>query len=211
MVKQPVPSDVVAPLVEPRPPLLPLRDSNFTWQSFQRLCGVIARAIDGYVNVHEYGRPGQDQGGLDWLATGPGQPTSVYQARDIAELTARGLRGAVEDYVAEGRFGAARFVLCVGCVANDTRVVEELERLRDKHAPLRIEVYDAVRISDVLRTRPEIVAEFFSPQLAVQFCVGTTATPRLDADALLRGPLRALNLASALDEAAELMASNPPA
>lgn len=211
MGNQLAPRDTVTPLVEPRPPLLPLRDSNFTWQSFQRLCGVIPRAIEGYVNVHEYGRPGQDQGGLDWVATGPGQPTSVYQARDIAELTARGLRCAVEDYVAERRFGATRFVLCVGCVANDTRVIEELERLREKHAPLRIDLYDAARISDMLRARSEIVAEFFGPQLAAQFCVGTTATPRLDADALLRGPLRALNLAAALDEATTLTASNPQA
>lgn len=198
----------ITPPARTRPRLLPLRDPDFPWDRFEDLIESIARHVEGYVNVQRYGRTGQKQHGLDILASSAGLVKTVYQVRDIATLTAGGLRDAVEDYAAELRFRAERFVLCVACGGRDTKVQDELDRLRQKYAPLRIEVYDDARISDHLRDRPSIVDAFFVGW-AEAFCVTTAPTRRLDADALLRGPVRALGLEADVQEAETFEADDP--
>lgn len=199
----------VAPPVDLRQKLLPFHDPAFDWATFQRLCAAVAQA-EGYTDVVEYGRPGQKQYGLDIYATGVGRKACVYQARWLADVRERDLCDAVEEYVSEGqRLAAGRFVLCVTCSALDTAITDRREQLRAAYAPLEIEIYGSERLSDILRDQPNTVRVFFGDAWARAFCSTPEPTSRLDPEALLRGPISALELTDMVEAAAVQEETNP--
>ncbi len=209
----PLPPDLVAPPdpfpslpIATQPGTLPCRE--LTWRNFERLCVEVARLVDATTDCRLYGRSGQKQHRIDVYARLLTGDHVVYQVRDIARLTATKLRKAVGDYVGGRRpLDAARFVLCVACRVEDTRVDDEFRRLRDAHATLELDLYDEERLSALLRAQPYIVERFFGSYWREAFCdpepasrsKAGTDTGRL-ADELLRGPIRSLGLAPQLAE-----------
>ena len=198
------------------PDLLPLR--ALSWVDFERLCVRLARHVDGLRSVRRYGRSGQDQRGLDLFGTAPSGDYVVYQARDIETLTGPMLKAAVEVYVSRGRaFGATRFVLAVACAVCDTKVDNELVAAQHRHPDLEIELYDAQRITDLLRGQREIVSQFFTDAWADIFAPPNAGAARVkrpparQIDELLHGPLTALGLADDLTRADERRRLEPKA
>src|SRR5205807_2196107 len=99
---------------------------------------------------------------------------------------------------------------------NDTKVIQKLDALRQRYAPLRIELWGRHRLSELLRDTPALVSRFFGPATASAFCSKASAgsdraviSPLVAADAVLRGPVAHLGLAQELSEADSVRESNP--
>ena len=97
-------------------------------------------------------------------------------------------------------FSPSRIIFGVAVPAERTQVVEGIEAARVE-LEIGVDLYDAVRLDELLRKHPEIVEEFFGKTVADRFCSGT-ATPRqvtiVGVDPAVRafatGPVRALGL-----------------
>jgi tetratricopeptide (TPR) repeat protein len=207
------PSQLPPPPVATRPSSLPCRLLH--WEAFQNLCVELARLVDSVTDAREYGEPGQQQGGIDVYARLPDGKTVVYQARNIKTLTANKLRKAVEDFLNDDKpLSPSRFVLCVACSGRNTKILKELEALRNENPHLEIDLYDDQRISEKLQLASHLVDRYFGPPWRDLFC-GTLTTPsaaprnKLSADSLLRGPLQSLGLQEQLDEADRLSSDDP--
>jgi hypothetical protein len=216
------PTELPPTLADPPPPLLNTHEMG--WEPFERLVLHMARTLDGAHGVRRYGRPGQAQHGLDVVGFFADRAPSVYQAKDWQDFGAADLEKAVELYAGGRRpFDADRIVVAVATEARDTKTVEKLAALIEKHHDMQIELWDRQEISDRLRNQPQLVTIHFGPATAAAFCA-TTPPPAaaqppasIAADAILRGPIAHLQLADDLrhaeasiakrpDEAAELLA-----
>ncbi len=211
----PLPPPIVAP------PSLPFGDLDPL--VFERLVGEVVWLVDGMNDVRGYGRPGQDQGGLDLIGRLDGG-THVYQVRRIVQLTAAALKKAVEDFAGpsrvqvpetewiDRRFRAVRFVLATACSADDTAVEDQLVILREKYAgDLEIDLYDGRQLSRMLRERGSLVGGIFGPDWACAFCgydmPHAPVTPA--GRALLNDPLLHLGLGEILTRAEEFTDGEP--
>lgn len=162
------------------PKLLPF--AELSPYVFERLVAEVVLKMEGLDDIRIHGRSGQNQGGIDlvgWLD----DETRVYQVRRIKKLTAAKLIRAVEDYAGpvrkisnrgewtDRRFEADRFALAAGCEVDDTAIDEALGQLKeDCKGDLGIELYDAFRLSRMLRDYPRIVAGIFGPDWAKAYC-----------------------------------------
>ncbi len=208
------PTELPPPLADPRPPLLNTYEMG--WEPFERLVLHMARTLDGAHGVRRYGRPGQAQHGLDVVGFFTDRAPSVYQANDWQEFGAADLEKAVELYAGGRRpFDADRIVIAVATEARDTKTVEKLADLMEKHRGLQIELWDRQEISDRLRNQPQLVTTHFGAATAAAFCA-TTPPPAaaqppasIAADAILRGPMVHLQLADDLRRAEESFAERP--
>src|SRR6185437_8025401 len=104
-------------------------------------------------------------------------------------------------------FSLRRLVVGVSCRANDNKVVSRLIELNNQHSGVEFELWDRDRLSEMLRSRPDVVREFFGDATAVRFCGSYTVSPQpvppLDAvavaDAVMRGPAEASGAQQELD------------
>jgi hypothetical protein len=208
------PPELPPPLADPPPPLLNTHEMG--WEPFERLVLHMARTLDGAHGVRRYGRSGQGQHGLDVVAFFADRAPSVYQAKDWQKFRAVDLENAVEKYSGGRRpFDADRIVVAVASEARDTKTVEKLADLIERHRDIQIELWDRQEISDRLRNQPQLVTIHFGPATAAVFCA--TASPPLAAqppasiaaDAILRGPIAHLQLMDDLRRAEESVAKRP--
>lgn len=215
------PYDLAPPITDPRIQTLNFRELD--WIDFQKLVVAIARDVDGNRDAYQYGTPGQAQHGLDVLARNDRGDVHAYQARDVQTFTESDLRKAVTEF-ADGKrpWDPIRFVVVVACSTDRTQVLDELAELRKTYTnDFEIDLYGEAKLSDMLRTQPDIVERFFGAGTAERFCVGAirqtlpqpgtgVAKPSMRiADAVLRGPIKALNLDGQLSEADRLSETSP--
>jgi len=215
------PSGIAPPIADPKIQTLNFRD--LAWPDFQKLAVSIARDVDGHREAYEYGTPGQAQHGLDVLGENDRGEVHAYQARNVEKFTEKDLRKAVKDFADGNRpRNPVRFVVVVGCGTDRTQLLDELTELRDTYAgDFSIDLYGEARLSDMLRIQPEIVQRFFGTATAERFCVGALPLPTAQpdqsaergstqiADAVMRGPIEALNLNSQLAKADRLSETKP--
>lgn len=209
------PSSLPPPLAAPAPPLLNTHEME--WQAFERLIMGMARRLDAAFEARRFGKPGQAQHGLDVVAFFAERNPAVYQAKRWQAFDANDLKAAVERYTAGRRpFGADRLVVAVASEARDTRVIEELAKLREDHPDLTIELWDQAEISERLRNQSQLVTTFFGVATAAAFCVsGSAPTPPssspapIEADAILRGPIAHLGLVDDVRRAERVLTDQP--
>ncbi len=215
------PGGIAPPIADPQIPTLNFRE--VAWTDFERLVVAIARDIDGHREAYRYGTSGQTQHGLDVLGRNDHGEFHAYQARDVQNFTEADLSKAVSDFASGKRpRNPTRFIVVVGCNTERTQLRDELDRLRAVHSDeFEIDMYGAAELSEMLRTQPEIVQRFFGTATAERFCVGAIQQPVTQrgpgaekpstqiADAVLRGPIEALNLNSQLANA-DLLAETKP-
>jgi hypothetical protein len=206
-------TDLAFPPATSKPILLPF--DRRSPEDFERICVLVAEQIDGLHDVRLYGVSGQTQLGIDLVGWDNDNQAVVYQARRWVKFTDSDLRKAVDDYCKMGRvFSAKRFVLCVACSARRTEIIDELDRQRKCH-DFEIDLYDQERLSEKLRLRSDLVRRLFGADWARHFCDGEAleapvrSSSDILADALLRGPLEAIGLASSLEEADRLSIAEP--
>ena len=173
--------------------LLPL--SQLSWDDFERLCLRLLRTEVGAVRAALYGLPGQAQHGIDMYAIAPSASDEVanprryvtLQSRRISTVSPANLEYCVNDFL-EGRWAdvSQKFVYATSSSARSTQILGKIEELASHLGPRPIvfEVWDQEEISEKLKSRPELVDDFFGRPWVKAFCGEEAATQlgnRLDA------------------------------
>jgi hypothetical protein len=189
----------------PAPPLATLGQvlpfDELAWEDFERLCCRLVRRAASVIDCRLYGVRGQDQEGIDLFAQRQDSlALEVFQCKRVNAFTSSEIRAAVDLFL-EGSWAtrATRFVLCTSIELATTKVQEEVleQRQRLSDAGVAFDVWDGQELSQVLKTYPEIVHDFFGRAWVERF-IGSEAAlaleSRLDAAEVvrLRGQLKAL-------------------
>jgi len=189
---------------------LPLR----SWEDFERLTAALAADVDDLVEVRRYGTGGQSQYGVDVVGfTRLGRQANAYQCKNVTEFNEQDLSKALKKFLNERRpFAPKRLVVAVATNANRTQLIEALVEAQDSNPDVVLEFWDAPKINDLLRTRPQVVERFFGEDAARRFCLSTSFPPStssqptaaaggISLEVIMRGPLRSLELDASFDEA----------
>lgn len=215
------------PLAAPSPPtvtrapLLPTDD--LTWPDFERLCvrllaaevggdGLSSSWLKGTGVTRLYGTPGQAQEGIDLFARDPlplGEPAPdrhvvTLQSRRVRVVTVVGFENAVADFQ-RGRWESRtrQFIYATSASAVRIQLADTIEAqaIALAQAGVDLVVWDREAMSDMLRSQPRLVDDFFGRAWVEAFCGAHAASQlgsRLDADevAALRAALRGLYAAA---------------
>lgn len=207
--------DAIAAPSAPAPTLLPFDEQ--TWETFEQSMLLVAERVDGLHDARIYGIRGQRQHGIDVYGTDDIDRQVGYQAKRYTTFTAADLKEAVEKFATGTRpVAAEKFVVCVSRALDETAFAETLVELRTRY-DFEIELYDARRLSAMLKARPDLVRRLFGQAWAEAFCDETGwDAPELSADqaladAVLRGPVRVFGLESKLARVDPLAATDPSA
>jgi hypothetical protein len=184
------------------------------WEDFEKLVVALAIDVDGLVEVRRYGTTGQLQDGIDVIGfTRLGHHAHAYQCKNVQEFSESDLVGAIKKFTDGGRpFNPRRLVIAVATAANRTQLIRKLEDARPEQPDLILELWDATRISELLRDRPRLVEQFFGEDVARRFCVSASfpaSASRLPAavtggiplEMIMRGPVRTLGFDARFEEA----------
>lgn len=158
--------------VRTRPQQLPLK--ALRWDDFEKLCLRLAK-LDGEAEHWQlYGTPGQAQGGIDIFVRKPGGGKYVtWQSKRYQKMTPARLKGAVKTFL-KGPWAAKseRFVLATSACLDDTELVTAIE---EAAADLRavgvvFDPRDETKLSEGLKSEPELVDDFFDRPWVAAFC-----------------------------------------
>jgi hypothetical protein len=181
------PSTRIAAPVIGKLDLLPF--GALSWEDFERLQWRVMRDVEGLRYAQLYGDRGQAQLGLDIVALAPDGTGVALQSKKYKRFGAADLKSAVKKFRATKRpFDVQRLIIGVSLPVRSTGVVEALAALREEIHPIGLELWESQELSYRLRSRPEIVVEFFGMPTAEAFClpfkVDITAIPTADAVAV---------------------------
>ncbi|MDN2495931.1 hypothetical protein FHY52_04355 [Nocardia nova] len=216
------PTPELAPPPTPTPTTLPFGIMDPL--VFERLVAEVAQSVFRLDDVQAYGRHGQYQAGLD-IVGWKSDKQIVYQIRRIDELKPESLESAVRDYAnptrrVKGKVtaidrpfpNARQFVLVTGCMNSDTAVTDKLNELKDEFEnDFDIHLIDARSLSSTLRLSGPIVAGYFGPHWAKEFC-DYSPPPRPgigDGAGLLEDPVTVIGERENYDQANALKADSP--
>jgi hypothetical protein len=153
--------------LEIKPPVqTQLQDLPFnqlSWEQFEALCAALIEAQPVTVNCHLYGVQGDDQQGIDIVATqrgADGNETWAYQCKRYKEYTAGHLKKALVKMT----YPAEYYVLMLSIPATAA-----VRRVADDSG--RIFLWDAKDIARKLKNYPAIVEDFFGTAWCQAFCV----------------------------------------
>jgi hypothetical protein len=192
-LREPPDPQAIPPVAATSLQILPLH--ALTPANLERLC---LRLVEKEAEVEYagiYGKPGQAQEGIDVLARHLDGKYRLVQSRRIKDLTASGLRQAVSDFL-DGRWAskARSFVYATSASASNTKVQDEIaaqaKRLKDQD--VAFDVWDDDRFSRKLKDHPDLVVDFFGPDVLRAFLPDQAGTalaqqlvdalaPRIDA------------------------------
>ena len=150
-----LPETVVAPPVEPRIAKLPF--DQLSWQDFERVVFRLASKISDVVYCALYGRPGQDQHGIDVYARLSGGGHICWQARNRQDVGPSDITNAVDDFLEDKWAATAKcFVLCIRASLRDTAVHDriEVEAARLQERGIVFDAVDGAQLGEKLRTHP---------------------------------------------------------
>jgi hypothetical protein len=210
------PTEITEALVDPLLELLPTHE--MTWPNFESLLKRVAREIQALRAVRLYGVPGQSQDGIDLVGINPAGENEAVQGKKYQVFKVGDLNKAIRKYF-DGNlpFTIRRLAVGVSCRANDKKVTNRLIELNQQHPGVELELWDREQLSEILRSRPDIVREFFGAAAAVRFCGDYTVSPQpvppLDAvalaDAVMRGPAETSGAKEELDAADRCRGTDP--
>lgn len=186
---------------------------ELSWENFERIQWRILQNVEGLREARLYGTKGQKQHGLDVVALSAFGEGVALQSKNYKRFGSAELRAAVEKFQnTERPFEVSRLIVGVSSMANSTGIVETLHELQTELSPLKLELWDQQALSDLLRSEPLIVIEFFGDPTAERFCwpyeVQASAIPPRDAvaisEALARTPEESIGASSLIREAEAL-------
>lgn len=209
----------VGRVVEPSEVDLTVLPSNLMdWQDFERLLLDLARDELALESLHFLGSQDRDPTSLDVLGTNPDGTWEALQAKRYSTFTVADLDDAVDRYARPSSpFRLARLIIAVDSTVDDAAVDEHVVTLNHTHRPMDIAIWDQQRISEMLRTKPDIVAKYFGALATQRFCVpnqhipANNATPDAvtTANAVLLGPLTIADAQGQLAHAQSIAAQDP--
>ena len=165
-----LPETVVAPPVEPRIAKLPF--DELSWQDFERVVFRLASKSPDVEYCAPYGRPGQNQHGIDVYARLSGGGHICWQARNRQAVSPSDITKAVYDFL-EDKWAATakRFVFCIHASLADNAVQDsiEVEAARLQERGIVFDAVDGTHLGEKLRSHPEIIHDFFGPDWVKAF------------------------------------------
>lgn len=178
----------------PQPPVLTrlteLPVQELSWENAERLFLRMLERVASVQWAKLYGTRGQDQQGIDAyarlrpatpaagnLGTGTsgttGRHYAVLQSRRVQRLSASDIDAAIADFLA-GDWPAetGTYFFATSFDLTDTRLDEALRRAAESLGEVGIEFvpWGAAQVSDLLRTHPELVDDFFGRGWVEPFC-----------------------------------------
>ena len=192
------------------------------WDRFEQLMTSVAQDILGLdqVQFRRYGTSGQAQHGIDLAGRNADGTHTVVQCKEYETFAPTDLRAAVTTFVNGKRpFAAKHFIVAVSAVTRATQLEHELAELQAQHRDLRLELWGAEQINQVLRERADVVSRFWTRETAETFCTGAplagvaAAPPNWVrvADQILLSPLGVDGIDEQLAAADHLRISDPAA
>lgn len=186
---------------------------ELSWEAFESLQLRMMLDVLGLRDPRQYGTPGQKQEAIDLIAVAADGTGTALQSKNWAKkpFTDVSLRAAVEKFNSTTRpFDVDHFIVGVSPHVREKKVINELIKLQGELHPSTLELWDAQRLSDELRTHPLIVVQYFTEETARAFCgdflVSHPEIPSADArivsDAIIRSPEKITGAQSFLDQAA---------
>ena len=164
----------------PSPPIDTLEQTlpfdKLGWENFEKL---IARIVSQEFTIRDtclYGVRGQDQSGLDILATiKTTEKKACFQCKRVKTFNALDIKTAVNKFL-KGKWAQQTqiFVLCITIPMNNTQQVDEIDNqkkiLRQKGIDFKIwDATETGELSQKLKNLPEIVDDFFSREWVKRF------------------------------------------
>lgn len=170
LTKSPV--GAVNPPVQSRPQVLPF--GELTWEKFEQLCYRLASTEAEVEHCQLYGVRGQSQEGIDLYAKFRGsEKYTVYQCKRENDFGPQKIRDAVQRFIAGSWLSRSeRFVLCTKEPLTSRQRAEAIEEQRQllKQSDVELAIWDSVRLSLLLKSHRDLVADFFGPAWADAFC-----------------------------------------
>lgn len=195
MLGQSIPPWLLSPVArEQRPPVRPkaqlLPFGELDPSEFERLCLALAREDGDPDACRLYGERGQAQKGIDLYARLRNGSYATYQCKRYEKVLDSDIRNAVAKF-REGDWLAKseRFVFCTShpTVRTDQNDEIELQTGILRADGVAFEVWDAEELSRRLKTRPQVVLDFFGRPWVEEFCTESLVDlDRLDAAEIAR-------------------------
>ncbi|WP_145956537.1 restriction endonuclease [Burkholderia pseudomallei] len=149
---------------------------KLSWQLFESLCAHLLNESPELKvkQAFRYGREGQDQGGIDIIATSAdGAGFTVTECKRYRDISKSMFGDWIKKFLS-GRWAgrSQKYILCVATAVSDTKLTDVwLEMSRRFHdVGIDAELWDAVEIDRRLRKLPGLVTQFFGRQYAERFC-----------------------------------------
>jgi hypothetical protein len=143
------------------------------WENFERLCCRLAEHGGKVEGAWTYGKSGHTQHGIDILVRLNDGTYEVWQSKRYTAITPGEVKAAVQFFL-DGKWvsQAKRFVLAVACPLSSPGVVDALEEARTAltEKGINFDPLDAGKLTERLRTEPEIVDDFFDRPWVERIC-----------------------------------------
>lgn len=179
------PSYFHEPVVHQQVSALPF--DKLHWTDFERLVLRVAEAEPGVGSCRVYGSAGEKQDGIDLLVLFESGDVACVQCKKVAAFGPKDVWKAVKEFES-GSWAkeAVSFTLCVATALTSTAVTRAIVQAHKQLAKrgIQFEVWDAspsTGLNRKLKVLPDIVEEFFGPEVAKLFN-GLTTTGRTDAE-----------------------------
>jgi len=159
------------PPVRTQASLLPF--TQLTWQDFERLCLRLSERGAKVEAAWSYGKPGYAQHGIDILVRMPDGSFHVWQSKRHSSMSKEKVKAAVRLFLKhKWAKEATRFVLAVACEFKSPALVEAIEEARAflKAKKIEFESLDGSRLTERLRTEPELIDDFFKRPWVEAIC-----------------------------------------
>ncbi|SAL72411.1 NACHT domain protein [Caballeronia udeis] len=158
------------PPVTTRVQVLPF--GALTWENFERLCYRLAGKAQRVEHVARYGRPGQAQQGIDLFVRGTNAKYEVWQVKRYESVTATDVAAMVSKFRAGAwKDKSEKLILAVQASLADTKVQDGIEEQAAalKAVGVTLVPHGGEELSELLRSNPDIVDDFFGRQWVEAF------------------------------------------
>lgn len=164
----------------PLPPVDTLEQTlpfdKLEWENFEKLIARIVSQEFTITDTYLYGVRGQDQCGLDILASiKTTEKKACFQCKRVKTFNSLDIKTAVNKFL-EGKWAQQTqiFVLCITIPMNHTRQVDEIEKQKKilRQKGIDFIIWDATetgQLSLKLKNLPEIVDDFFGREWVKRF------------------------------------------
>lgn len=140
------------------------------WPDFEALCRRLAEAQPETREVTAYGTQGDEQGGIDLLATRSDGARDAYQCKRVKGFGPADIDAAIERFAAGALASqVTAFVLCTAEPLHSRARLDALERARSRLGTVRLVVWDQTKLSAMLKERRDLVADVFGEAIAQSF------------------------------------------
>lgn len=147
--------------------------------NFERLCTRLVSRQAAVEEARRYGTRGQKQYGIDIYARVAGTDNYwVYQCKRYQSTDEKELKEILEKFLKDQQAAqttkarwlerTVKFTLCITLPLEKTQFTNTLENLRPQN--LELDLWDSVRLTELLKNQPEIVEEFFGRDAAESLC-----------------------------------------